>query len=885
HNLQPGTNTLRFSVTNENHHPDSPWNPHGITYRIDYSWDIIKPSQAPPPITRNFECTSTTVGQIKNVFLDFTEDFDAYQTSGSGSFSKYSDNFVHSGTHSGMLVFNQDRTEVIFTDLYKNNWFLYDFLEFYILPESVGSLYLNINGNEFLIEEYVVHTYSALEWNKVQIPLQNIFDSGNIKNMTFSINTQYVNFQNDNIYTFLVDTFVLRNTYEEIDFLRLEYCNAVSVGPINYFLDSTLDGSEGQMFACGISPFTPVGTRCCGATSRETFPGYSVACYAQRPMPENRPFDYVRFSLNDQTRETFCLGPTCELLLPTILTPYSDTILFSLSSPNQNSRFLMGETNGLEANVTFSSTGSFQSENSQDKILIELQQPRFIYGLRTYIESGEVQTSDSHDFYFCGETDNRAFIDRSQLRQAPVCSVVGEYFCSPQGFWSDDNSDVEGSYRADADSLSAPRETPVSSSQRIYMRNSIDQSSQGCCPENSCWHNGVCFANQANAPFSGVITMDGEYDLDSLEGNRCINGQWTNQEIKRGINNNEFGFCEKESQCLISTSIVDPIQPGTCIDSGKFYQDYFCQGGTWSTRTFLVAKALKEMAGLTTSDSFTLHCDYFEDVINFDKSTLTDSGRNYAEIFNGRFYRSDLSSSVDSLCNLRVSDEQENCVNNFCVLQHNNKFYLGTTFNQINSDENDDEFLNPVDVFNELDPRLELDCTGDVNEDGLRECVSSIPTHIWLYDEELRLLVHTDDTSSFWQNFAQGFQNIVTFILPFLRDSPLDDLIPDDAIVQSIFEKQNDDFHIAAFRQEEGKGFDAQIDYVVKYGRLQDDSQTINFICQGLSELNILRQSRGQNVLELRRCNESNPQDIQIQSQDRNDREIWSRITVALRDN
>ncbi|MFT4312955.1 MAG: hypothetical protein ACMXYA_00965, partial [Candidatus Woesearchaeota archaeon] len=853
-------------------------------YGPDFSHDTI-PTQY--VVCEVPYCGSSDIGTVYPILFDFETNYEdtdfTPKTEGQFVQFQYDSELAFTNARSGRFFFPMINPEekIIFDEIYKQDWSWYDHLEFYILPETIGGLFLEINDVRISIDEYVVGMYKKLEWNLVRIPLSIFPDIETVESIAFIHNAFFANFDEDIGGNYLVDTFMLRDTSANPTSLTDRFfCSGHTTGTglVLPRWRSDLNEVSGSSFACQQSPFTSTGTNCCGEGFFETYADGELGCYIDSVISSNSVFSYIDFTLNsNQFEQRLCVGKPCRINIPLVLSDTSASDKFVLTDFDDS------------VDIRFESTNGTTSNKTDDILLMYDTRPNFIYGEELVLgELNQTQETGNYGFYFCGldSSVKEAFQGASDtLQDANTCMVVNDYFCSTEGFWSNDNDNVEGAYFDDAIDANL-RHSPRPASDRLVEKfDFADNPEQpsGCCPHDSCWHEGVCFANQANAEYSGVI-RDGDYFHEGLSGQRCINGEWEYQERQRGLRQTDFGFCSNPNSCFIASSIFDPIQPGNCIDDGEFYQDYLCKEGSWSTRTVLVSGLLKEFAGVTASDSFTLHCDYFENVLNFGGQTLTTDGRQYRDILTGQqITQEGLSGRVTSLCDLSLSEnEVEDCVNNFCILQKNNVFYLGTSLNQINDEGG--EFVRPDEIFNQLYDDLNLNCAGSPNSAGFIRC-SSNSGDTWQFNEDLHIVLYTQDQRNLLQRSLDLFSTTWNGFLNIFRASSLERLVPEDSLIQILYEKQNSQIHVAAFREEEGKARAAAHNYVVTFGERTENVETISFICDSLIEYNALRlRQTGIQPLELQGCASSEPQDIFITSNIADSREIWSRITISLRD-
>lgn len=162
-----------------------------------------------------------------------------------------------------------------------------------------------------------------------------------------------------------------------------------------------------------------------------------------------------------------------------------------------------------------------------------------------------------------------------------------------------------------------------------------------CCAKTECWDGSQCIANQKSNPLAQPIG----------NSSRCIDGEWTESEIKVSVDGNVPGYCPSGTQCLANA--FGAGENNQCINSSSYIGDNYCENGVWSSRTKLLAlKLLKIRSG-----DFTLFCDSRENSLNH-LQYLTGSGEIVSNV----------------LSNLQV--------NNFCVLKTGSNIIAATSINK-----------------------------------------------------------------------------------------------------------------------------------------------------------------------------------------------------------
>lgn len=163
--------------------------------------------------------------------------------------------------------------------------------------------------------------------------------------------------------------------------------------------------------------------------------------------------------------------------------------------------------------------------------------------------------------------------------------------------------------------------------------------------------------------------------------------EWYPVSFKYNWNSKGFGFCPKESQCLVSSAgnhsfdgfpekYFSSTRP-YCINSSQYILDFYCANGNWSSRTKLIAIELLKIAESRSPDDFSLFCGPAVSAVN---------NVNYA--VNGV----SVSNFLANYCNPYSSTASYDCVNSVCVLRYGNNTAFGTSLN-VRVDDSGKSFL------------------------------------------------------------------------------------------------------------------------------------------------------------------------------------------------
>ncbi|MBD3249784.1 hypothetical protein GF336_07090 [Candidatus Woesearchaeota archaeon] len=289
--------------------------------------------------------------------------------------------------------------------------------------------------------------------------------------------------------------------------------------------------------------------------------------------------------------------------------------------------------------------------------------------------------------------DNNGNNLTANSRNLSTCSVKGDFFCSPEGDFSNE-------------SIILGDGTKILSKERNYTKSSY-QGGTGCCNKTSCWNGTSC------------VLPHGPGDAETYNGYfyRCVDGDWTSQREKRTWNSKKSGFCDKDTQCLVdpegksendkkpeSFIGLDPNEVNTnpvCIDSGQYIDDHYCEDGNWTSRTKMIANALLD---LTTKDNeFVLSCGDYDTTLNSLRyaSEDIDTNDNVPEQLPLARLRGKGTGGIGGgyICPyLSNRKDQAPCVNNFCVLKNTDNVIFGTSLNQPIDIRGDYSFLKALDM-------------------------------------------------------------------------------------------------------------------------------------------------------------------------------------------
>jgi hypothetical protein len=272
----------------------------------------------------------------------------------------------------------------------------------------------------------------------------------------------------------------------------------------------------------------------------------------------------------------------------------------------------------------------------------------------------------------------------------------------------------------------------------------FSRSGVACCPENHCWNGYACAESMVGTEFSQLAEH-----IEEGRDYRCIDGDWKHLPIKWDWGFDKWGFCSQEDQCFVlkdgkpeygANDFYEGDYP-ICVNNEEYIFDHYCEAGNWTSRTKQVATKLLEVA---ENDDFVMYCtNYRDSLLEYDQE----------DYLGGKFYSEevevgDLSENLDGnnqpeaihTCydqildpegKRLISDKENTCVNNVCVLRFKEgggfKSAFATTLNNNITDPN--SFLISLGVNQ---PKLDQVCqgTGDVVECDLSE-IEGVEGSLW----------------------------------------------------------------------------------------------------------------------------------------------------------
>ncbi len=298
-----------------------------------------------------------------------------------------------------------------------------------------------------------------------------------------------------------------------------------------------------------------------------------------------------------------------------------------------------------------------------------------------------------------------------------------------------------------------------------------DQDDDACCSAaEDCVWNSTCYP-----------AREEPYNI-SDEMRRCSDGSWSIPlELKYAWyeipdtgckERNTCGYCDNTNQqCYLP-------ELGGCVDPGNWTLDHFCENGSWTSRTKLVALQLLDLVEKQGSEeNYTLFCDSYQNTLNYFEyerhTTIEAKAWNFLEGYNNEL---DIFECDD---NSVYTADQDKCVNKMCVLVYhqgtNKKVAFGTSLNQPINLLNDNRHFPFILLF----PDMNLnDCDNAISkpQTGIYGNYSACnPAKAW-YNRKTQSVIYSNqeidlDEPNLWQKFLIWIRNPFKGIIDFIRNT------------------------------------------------------------------------------------------------------------------
>ncbi len=173
------------------------------------------------------------------------------------------------------------------------------------------------------------------------------------------------------------------------------------------------------------------------------------------------------------------------------------------------------------------------------------------------------------------DSDNRSLIgvnsDINILSPMPivvnktgVCAVASNYYCNNDGYWTD--TGLGFNFNA----------------QPLILKESFDNSSNGCCPNDYCWNGTACVAAEVyeynstmgpvdNSNFNNAVGHINLSLSSQMGGFRCVmrnnSAVWVNSSIKYAPDFETSGFCNSPNFCFVDSDFSVEFEQNPLIQN------------------------------------------------------------------------------------------------------------------------------------------------------------------------------------------------------------------------------------------------------------------------------------------------------------------------------
>jgi len=325
-----------------------------------------------------------------------------------------------------------------------------------------------------------------------------------------------------------------------------------------------------------------------------------------------------------------------------------------------------------------------------------------------------------------------------------------------------------------------------------YNNKYSERGGAACCPAGSCWNGYLCVKDMSESTsLFEPVNLARNY--------RCIHGKWEFLPPKMDWTQdpNHWGYCQKEDQCFVLASALGGIESNTakdfyngdyptCINSGEYLFDHYCENGVWTSRTKFLAQ---KMAEVGENNDYTLYCSNYKNTL--PDYTITEpylGGRVSQQVVPqeeiplsmGVIETQAVSTCFDKIMDGEgkrlVKDDdyhhENTCVNNVCILKYTEsgvvKTAFATTLNQpINGS---DSFLQALGVPLS---QVETACNGEVQNGFVHCTLPDLEGDLW-YSPELNALVYGKGgiqlSPGLFQKALDWFKNLFGIESPLSSD-------------------------------------------------------------------------------------------------------------------
>ncbi|MBI2548343.1 PKD domain-containing protein [Candidatus Woesearchaeota archaeon] len=381
-----------------------------------------------------------------------------------------------------------------------------------------------------------------------------------------------------------------------------------------------IDDLDESALACDNTAKTAwTGSQCCGDDPHEYYadPAGLHACWDGRIVPHDTRIMQVDYTVTGSSTESHACKGYNSFISATAEEDAEEFVNACLYPMPRTGRALYTVANPYTElyNVSFFAAengAQYFSQATTDSALVAVHDVK----MQVLANNGNLYGCNASDYV----------IDHAGsgvIRESIPCEVKGSWFCSGTNQWLNKSDSRYTLGETEVMNLTAiPWEIPW-----------YDPTPRAeCCGNNACWNGTTC---QSEYTYFNQTTDEGN-DIYV-----CKASQWYGPvPLKWDWDHDQASFCWNNTQCFCpyDDDKCDPVDDRNCVDENYFYRDNFClstgwngtayNDSVWTTRTALLATQLLTFVNRTSSDNYTLFCDYYNLSTNYWGET---------EIWNGPF--------------------------------------------------------------------------------------------------------------------------------------------------------------------------------------------------------------------------------------------------------
>jgi len=386
----------------------------------------------------------------------------------------------------------------------------------------------------------------------------------------------------------------------------------------------------------------------------------------------------------------------------------------------------------------------------------------------------------------------------------------------------------------------------------------------------------VCCDSSTDCIYQGSCINTGDIQQMLNDKRRCIDGIWSEPIIQKPDWNTpqsdcsqsaNCGYCNNNTACFVSSN-------GGCIASGEYISDHFCENGTWTSRTKLIALHLLEYANTNSPNDYVLFCDDYHSSLNhFD------------------YYDGDGKKARDYL---EASCNSDKCVNKVCVLKYGSEeIIFSTALNkQINKTplafkDILPDYANCNNAFN----TMSSDIYGSYYQCSPNNILYNAKTNSVVYSNKAISL--TAPVQGFWQSFLSFIRNPFVFIFDKIINRLNQPISPQQTSSDLEYIRHTKDFNRIYISRLGEKSITGIIESNISRDHSKDSFISVKYscfnsnICSSINKYGALLESKSSGAENISCFHDGSDEYIQYQSSNRQTSilglKTWLELTTKIR--